>query len=58
MAFSGGVLHEPLSDQGASKASSMKILTLGDYLVYMILSRYPVDEDICICANLNPFTGE
>jgi hypothetical protein len=56
MAFSGGVLHEPLSDRGASKASSMNILTLRHYLEYMILSRYPVNEDIC--ANLNSFTGE
>jgi hypothetical protein len=31
-------------------------LTLIHYLEYMILSRYPVNEDIC--ANLNSFTGE
>jgi hypothetical protein len=56
LAFSGGVPHEPLSDRGASKASRMDILTLGDYLEYIILLRYPVNEDIC--ANLNSFTGE
>jgi hypothetical protein len=56
MAFSGGVLREPLSDRGASKASSMNILTLGDHLEYMVLSRYPVNEDIWV--NLNSLTGE
>jgi hypothetical protein len=34
----------------------MNILTVGDYLEYMILLRYPVNEDIC--ANLNSFTSE
>jgi hypothetical protein len=56
MAFLGGVLREPLSDQGPSKASSMDILTLGDYLDYMALSCYPVNEDIC--ENANSFTSE
>jgi hypothetical protein len=56
MAFSGGVLHELLSDQGAPKASSMNILTLRHYSEYMILLHYPVNEDIC--ANLNLFTSE
>jgi hypothetical protein len=32
LAFSRGVPHEPLSNRGASKASRMDILTLGDYL--------------------------
>jgi hypothetical protein len=56
MAFSGGVICELLSDRGASKASSMNILTLRDYLDYMVLLRYPVNEDIY--ANLNSFTVE
>jgi hypothetical protein len=50
------MLREPLSDRGASKASSMDILTLGDHLGYMFLLRYPVNEDTW--ANLNLFTGE